>query len=168
MDIHHDTSLSSILEDDSISSSSKAHICSCWAKGARVWLLARPSIYSFHITHFIFTLVLRFCLSLIQHLMSSFFTCECGHGLDASNTHLARCPFGGLRITAHDAIRNVMYALAWKVNTLYGESNGMPSCQEFHYELISTWLERTRSSLSMWWLLTQCGKWWLRMSLIDQ
>jgi hypothetical protein len=33
MDIHHDTSLKSILGDDSIFSTSKAHICSCSSKG---------------------------------------------------------------------------------------------------------------------------------------
>ncbi len=35
MDFHHNTSFRSILEDDSISLASKAHICSCLGKGAR-------------------------------------------------------------------------------------------------------------------------------------
>jgi len=42
MDIHHDTSFRAILEDDSISSTSKARIHSCLGKGA--WLLGHLSI----------------------------------------------------------------------------------------------------------------------------
>jgi hypothetical protein len=33
MDIHHNTSFKSILEDDSISSTSKAYICSLFGQG---------------------------------------------------------------------------------------------------------------------------------------
>ncbi len=55
-----------------------------------------------------------------------------------------------------------------KVGMLYGKSNGTFLCQEFHYELIFTWPEKTRSSLPMWWLLTQHGKRWLQVSLINQ
>jgi len=65
MDIHHDTSFKSILEDDSISLASRAHICSCSGKGAGLWLIARPSICSFHITHFTFILALRSRFNLI-------------------------------------------------------------------------------------------------------
>jgi hypothetical protein len=36
MDFHHDTSFRSILEDDSISSTSKVYIHSCSNKGARL------------------------------------------------------------------------------------------------------------------------------------
>jgi hypothetical protein len=104
MDIHHITSLRSIFEDDSISSTSRARICSCSGKGARLWLIARPSIYSFHIAHFIFTSMLCFCLSLIQPLAFSFFTCERGHGLDIFGTHLVHCLFGGQRIATHEII----------------------------------------------------------------
>jgi hypothetical protein len=95
MDIHHDTSLTSILEDDSISLTSRAHIRSCSNKGARLWLIARPSICFFFIAHSTFTSTLHFCLGLIQPLESSLFMCECGHGLDASGTYLAHCPFKG-------------------------------------------------------------------------
>jgi hypothetical protein len=35
MDIHHDTSFRSILEDDSISFTFKVHICFCSSKGVR-------------------------------------------------------------------------------------------------------------------------------------
>ncbi len=95
MDIHHDTSFRSILKDNSISSTSRAHICFCLSKGARLWLITRPSIYSFCIAHSTFTLALHFHLNLIQPLASKFFTYECGHRLDASGTHLFHCPFGG-------------------------------------------------------------------------
>jgi hypothetical protein len=40
--------------------------------------------------------------------------CDCGHGLNASGMHLARCPFGGQQIATHDAIKNIIYALVWK------------------------------------------------------
>jgi hypothetical protein len=93
MDIHHDTSFKFILEDDSIFLVSKTQIHFCSGKGVGLWLVAKPSIHSFHITHFTFT-SLHFCFGLIQPSTSSFLTCECGHGLDASNTHLVRCPFG--------------------------------------------------------------------------
>jgi hypothetical protein len=95
MDFHHDTSLRSILEDDSISSASKACIHSCSSKGVGLWLVVRSSIRSFHIAHSSFTSMLRFCFGLIQPSTFSLFTCECEHGLDAFGTHLARCPFGG-------------------------------------------------------------------------
>jgi hypothetical protein len=93
MDIHHDTSLRFILEDDSISSTSQAHISFYLSKGAKLWLITRPFIHSFYIAHSIFTLVLCFRFDFIQLLTSSFFMCECGHGLNASGTHLVCCPF---------------------------------------------------------------------------
>jgi hypothetical protein len=112
MDIYHGTSLGLILEDDSISLESKAHIRSCLGKGTWLWLVVRPSIHLFCITHFIFTLALCFCLNLIQPLAFSLLTCECGQRFDAYDMHLAHCPFGGQRIATHDAIQNVMYTLA--------------------------------------------------------
>jgi hypothetical protein len=66
MDIHHDTSLRSILEDDFIPSTSRACIHSCSGKGAGLWLVTKPSIYSFCIIHSTFTSTLCFRLSLIQ------------------------------------------------------------------------------------------------------
>ncbi len=95
MDIHHDTLFRFILQDDSISSTSRICICSCSGKGARLWLVVRSSICLFHIVNSTFTSALCFCLGLIQPLTSSLFTCECEHELDASSMHLARCPFGG-------------------------------------------------------------------------
>jgi hypothetical protein len=47
MDIHHDTSFKSILEENSISWTFKACIHSCSSKGARLWLVAKPFIHSF-------------------------------------------------------------------------------------------------------------------------
>ncbi len=91
---------------------------------------------------------------MIQFSTFSFLTCECGHGLDAFGTHLAGCLFRGQRITTHDAIRDMMYALTTK---MYGKSDGMPLRQEFHYE----WVMRTMYLLSMWWLLTQHERQWL-------
>jgi hypothetical protein len=41
------TSVTSILEDDFISLASKAHIHSCSCKGVGLWLVVKPSIYSF-------------------------------------------------------------------------------------------------------------------------
>jgi hypothetical protein len=114
MDIHYDTSFKSILEVDSISSTPRAYIRSWSSKGARLWSISRPFIYSFCIGHSTFTLALRFRLSLIQPSASSFFMCECGHGLDAFGTHLTCCLFRGQWITTHDIIRNIMYAFIWK------------------------------------------------------
>ncbi len=88
MDIHHDTSFRFILEDDSISLASKARIHSCSNKGAKLWLVVRPSIRLFCIAHFIFISVLHFYFGLIQPLTFSFLTCECGHKLDTFGTHL--------------------------------------------------------------------------------
>jgi hypothetical protein len=66
-----------------------------WARGHGLWLIVKPSIHSFRIVHFTFTSALHFCFNLIQPSTFSLFKCECGHGLDASNTHLTCCPFGG-------------------------------------------------------------------------
>jgi hypothetical protein len=169
MNIHHNTSLKFILEDDSISSTSRPHICFYSSKGARLWLVIRPSICLSHITHFTFTLALHFCLGLIQPSTFIFLTCECAHELDASNMHLTHCPFKGQRITTHDAIQDVMYAFVQKNgHALWRESSGMPLCQEFHYEPISTWREGTNSLSSMWWLLIWHERRWIRMSLVNQ
>jgi len=65
MDIYHDTSLRCILKDDSIFSTSIAYIHFYLKKGARLWLVITPSICSFHIAHFIFTLALHFRFDLI-------------------------------------------------------------------------------------------------------
>jgi len=93
------------------SSSSKIHICSCSNKKARLWLIVKPSIHSFHIAHSTFTSTLCFRLNLIQLSTFSLFTCECGHGLDTSNTHLTSCLFGGQWITTHDAIKKSCMSL---------------------------------------------------------
>jgi hypothetical protein len=114
MDIHHDTSFRFILEDDAISLASRARVYSCLGKGAVLWVIIKLSICSFHIAHFTFISTSHFCLNLIQPSAVNFFTCECGHGLNAFGMHLTRCLFGGQYITTHDAIRDAMYALARK------------------------------------------------------
>ncbi len=114
LDIHHDASFRSILEDDSMFLASKTCIRSCSGKGARLWLIVKPSICFLHY-YFIFTSTLHFHRSLIQPLASSLFKCECGHDLDASNTCLAHCLFRGQRISTHDFIRDVMYAFIQKI-----------------------------------------------------
>jgi hypothetical protein len=63
MDIHYDTSLKFILEDDFISSTSRTRIHFCLGKRARLWLVAMPYICSFHIAHSIFTWTLCFCFN---------------------------------------------------------------------------------------------------------
>ncbi len=145
MDIHHDTSLRSILEDDSISSTSKPRICSCSGKGGRVWLVVWPFIYSFHITHFIFSLTLHFHLGLIQPSASNLFMYECGHRLDTFGMHLGHCPFRGQWITTYDVVWNVMYAFIQESGHTVGENGGTPLHHKFHYQLILTWPKRTRS-----------------------
>jgi hypothetical protein len=65
MDIHHDTFHRSILEDNSISSIFKTHIHFVRTRGLNPWLIVMPSICLFHIAHFIFTSVVRFCFGLI-------------------------------------------------------------------------------------------------------
>jgi len=56
--------------------------------------------------------MLCFRLNLIQPSTSNLLMCECGQRLDVFNTHLTPCPFGGQQIATHDAIKDVMYALA--------------------------------------------------------
>jgi hypothetical protein len=84
------------------------------AKGAGLWLIARPPIRLFHITHFTFTSTLHFCFGLIQPSTFSLFMCECGHGLDAFGMHLACCMFRGQWIATHETIRDIRYVLARK------------------------------------------------------
>ncbi len=77
MDIHQNTSFKFILEDDSISFTSKAHIHFCLGKGIRLWLIIRPSIYSLFIAHSTFTSMMHFCLSLtMMHLALNFLSCH--------------------------------------------------------------------------------------------
>ncbi len=158
MDIHHNTSFKSILEDDSIFPTC---ICFCLSKGARLWLIVRPPICSFRISHFTFTLTLHFHFNFIQLSTFNFLTCECGHGLDAFGRHLACCLFRDQWITTHDAIRDMMmYALTTKcmeraMICLYVKSfitNGS-------WGLCICW---------MWWWLTQHERQWLWVSLVDQ
>jgi hypothetical protein len=40
------------------------------------------------------------------------------------------------------------------IDMMYGESNGTPLCQKFHYKLIFTNPKKTKSTFLMWWLLT--------------
>jgi hypothetical protein len=132
MDTQHDISLRSILEDDFIPSTSKVRIHSCSSKGAKLSLVAKPSICSFPITHFTFTSTLCFCFGLIQPLASSLLTYKCGHKLHASNTHLAHCPFRDQQIITHDTTPSK------RVDMMYGESSVTPLHQKFHYKSIST------------------------------
>jgi hypothetical protein len=44
----------------------KARIRFCLGKGARLWLIVKPFICSFHIVHFIFILTLHIYFSLTQ------------------------------------------------------------------------------------------------------
>jgi hypothetical protein len=90
MNIHHDTSFNSILEDDSILSSSRACIHSCLGKGSRLWLVAKPPICSFSITHSTFTLVLHFVLVWfnLRHLIFSRASVDMGWTHLASNLNL--------------------------------------------------------------------------------
>jgi hypothetical protein len=81
MDIHHDASFRDILEDDSISLTSKASIHFCLGNGAGLRLVVKPFIYSFCIAHSTFTSMMCFYFGLIQPLTFSFFMCECGHGV---------------------------------------------------------------------------------------
>ncbi len=104
MDIHHDTSLRFILEDDSISSTPRVRIHSCLSKGVGLWLVVRPSIRLFYIMHYVFTSRLHFRLCLIEPSTSNLLTCECGHGLDVFGTHLIHCMFRSEWISTHAVI----------------------------------------------------------------
>jgi hypothetical protein len=65
MDIHHNTSLRCILEDDSISLASKAYIHYFSSKGVGLKLDIKSFIHLFRITHYTFTSALHFDLNLI-------------------------------------------------------------------------------------------------------
>jgi hypothetical protein len=134
MDIHHNTSFRSILENDSISSAFKTHIRFCLGKGTGLWLIVKSSIRSFCLTHFIFTLTLCFHFNLIQPLTSF----ECGHGLNTFSTHLACCPFEGQEITIYDTIKDIMYALTRGNGHDVWKELWYAFCEEFHYKPIFT------------------------------
>jgi hypothetical protein len=65
MDIHNDIFFRSILEDGFIFLAFRIYICFSLGKGARLWLVATPSICSFYIAHSTFILALYFRLNLI-------------------------------------------------------------------------------------------------------
>jgi len=62
MDIHHDTSFRSILKNDSIFLAFRTWIRFCLGKRLMLWLITRPFICLFYITHFIFTSTCIFIL----------------------------------------------------------------------------------------------------------
>jgi hypothetical protein len=110
MDIHHDTSFRSVLEDDSFLMLLEPTFAFVGAKGGAmvdywaIYMYVPHRTLYFHINN-------NFCLSLIQPSKSSLFMCECGHGSNASGTHLTCCPFKGQQIATHNTIKDVMYAL---------------------------------------------------------
>jgi hypothetical protein len=55
-----------------------------------------------------------------------------------------------------------------KMGMMHATSNGMSLHHEFHHELISTWIMRTKSLLPMRWLLIQHGRRWVWVSLVNQ
>jgi hypothetical protein len=69
--------------------------------------------------------------------------------------HLAHCPFKGEQITTYNAIQNVMYALTRKNGHAIWREQWYALTWRISLQPISTWLEKTKSSLPMWWLLTQ-------------
>jgi len=96
MDFHHDTSFRSILEDNPFLQHLKLAFVLVRTRGHDYgWLVIRPSIHPFCITHFTFTLVLRFHFGLIQPSTFNLLICEGGHGLDTFDMYLIHCPFGG-------------------------------------------------------------------------
>ncbi len=126
------------MEDDFISSASRARIHSRLGKGARLWSVVMSSIHLFRITHFTFISTLCFHFGLIQPLAFSIFMCECGHELDTSSAHLAHCLFGNQRIITHMTLSEMScMPLFERMDMLYGENGGMPLCQKFHNKPIS-------------------------------
>jgi len=82
--------------------------------------------------------MLHFHLSLIQPSTFSLFTCECGHGLETSNTYITSCLFRGQWIATRDAIKRSCMSLLEKIGMLYGKNGDTPLRQEFHYKSIFT------------------------------
>jgi hypothetical protein len=95
-------------------------------------LIVRPYIHAFHIAHFTFTSTLHFCFNLIQTSASSLFTCECGHGLNTSNTHLTSCLFRGQETSTHDVIKKSCMPLLERVSTLYDLMSGVSLQIDFY------------------------------------
>ncbi len=95
------------------------------------WVLVWQSIYN---------------QSMIQPSTFSLLMCECGHGLNA---------FGMLSVQRsvdhHTWCHQKMSCMPSfeKMGIMYGESNGTPSHQELHYELIFTWRTPLRVDLYM-------------------
>jgi hypothetical protein len=130
MDIHHNKSLRSILEDDSISLASKACIRFCSSKGMKLWLIIRPSICSFHIALY-FHLNIVFLSQFDSTLTFSLFTCEC------FDTHFTQYPFKGNK-QPHMMRSKTSYMPLFKRMGMLYESGGTPLHQEFHYKPIFT------------------------------
>jgi hypothetical protein len=129
MDIHHDTSFKFILEDDSISSASRAHIRSSSCKGVGLWLVVNH--LSIHFTSHILFSPQRYVFISIWFSLRNLLMCECEHRLDAYGTHLARYLFRGQWIITHGTIWNVMSALVRK--------NGHVVWKEWRY-VFTSWV----------------------------
>jgi hypothetical protein len=93
----------SILEDDSIFSSSRGSYLFLFKQGGKA-MVGSYAIYLF-VSHRTFYFHLNVAFSFWFDLAFEFlFMCECGHRLDAYGKHLVCCSFGGQQIVTHDAI----------------------------------------------------------------
>jgi hypothetical protein len=102
-----------------------------------------------------------FRFGLIQPSTFNIFTCECGHRLDASSTHLTHYPFGGQWIITHDAIkcRNLNFGLATKVRACKGAGQGWSPRVTFMFsgmqENVREWTPTLPSEVPLWELKSQ-------------
>ena len=90
----------------------RARLRSVAGPGAGAWITASPIIVSLQMAPDLYTTAIRTRLGLSHPGLQGHLTCICGHSMDAQGTHLLRCPRGGERTAAHDAVRDAIAAIA--------------------------------------------------------
>jgi hypothetical protein len=93
----------------------QTHLHSCANLGANVWLLARPTTLSFHLSLVRFLTTLHTHLGLPHPIVAHLSWCQCGHTIDDLGTYLLQCPLevNVRQPTTHFKI--LFQLLFWKV-----------------------------------------------------
>jgi hypothetical protein len=88
------------------------HIHSCVSLGAGIWLLARPTIPSFHLLSAHFLTTLHTHLGLLHPIVVHISRCHYGHTIDDLGTHFFWCPWRSEHIVTHNTLQDIVTAIA--------------------------------------------------------
>jgi hypothetical protein len=79
----------------------QARLHSCAGLRVGIWLLARQTTPTFHLSPTHFLTGLRTHLGLPHPMVAHLSRCQCGHTINDLGTHLFQCPCGNKHIVTH-------------------------------------------------------------------